>query len=311
MSSNAEFDQTCPVLFGGASALPWGPGLPNLPRSTRDDALATRSLTRPQDRAFHVRHFCAFALRRAPNQLSSRRTLRSERAAVVAAMLRHAACRAAESDRDYWIRFPGGSNIYVAGHTRDDPTLRRGPTPPRFSYLPLPSIASPRADGIIRRVLIAEPFDGDGRCARWAGACLSGADLVDERTGRAVARLARLDSGDHVLRLFTQRSRRWVSATPLILPGFDGLNACKAEKLFLRACEQSGLPARWVEDIQFISPPLYCGEFVRFFVPRYLRPWPVRWVMVQFTREISGPLTLGAGRHCGLGLLAVQQEMRG
>ncbi len=251
------------------------------------------------------RPFTAFALR--PGDPESRRpwqAFRLERAAVVAAMLRHAACRAAEMDRDYWDGVPGGSNIYVAGHTRDDPALKRGATPPRFSYLPLPSIGHTHADGMIRRVLVAEPPEGDGRHAEWAATRLAGADLIDEDTGEVVATLERLDRRDHVLPLFIGPSRVWITATPVVLPGYDGLKTAKAEKLFSRACDQAGLPPGSVESFEFVGPPAHAGGAGRFFVPNYLRGWPLRWAAVWFKEEVKGPLALGAGRHCGLGVLA-------
>jgi CRISPR-associated protein Csb2 len=252
------------------------------------------------------RRFAAFALRPVdPRSRSRWRAFRAERAAVVAAMLRHAACRAAEEDQGYWDAVPGGSNMYVAGHTRDDPALRRGPTPPRFSYLSLPSIGGPHADGMIRRVLVAEPFDGDGRQAEWAGWRLAGRELIDEQCG-TVATLERLDErgrGAPVLPRFTGRSRDWVAATPVVLPGYDGLKTEKAARLLCRACEQAGLPEGCVESLEFVGPPAHAGSVGRWFVPKYLRKWPLRWVRIRFKQEAAGPIALGAGRHCGLGVL--------
>lgn len=257
------------------------------------------------------RPFAAFALRPAdPNSRRPWRAFPLERAAVVAAMLRHAACKAAESDRDYWNSVPGGSNMYVAGHTRDDPALRRGPTPPRFSYLPLPSIGSPHADGMIRRVLIAEPHDGDGRHAEWAATRLAASDLVDEDTGEAFATLEQIDwKKDKVIPAFIdgwrgEGSREWITATPVVLPGYDGRKTHKAAKLLSLACDQAGLPSGSVESFEFIGPPAHTGGAGRFFVPKYLRGWPLRWAVLYFKEEVRGPIALGAGRHCGLGVLS-------
>ncbi|MBK9120451.1 MAG: type I-U CRISPR-associated protein Cas5/Cas6 [Phycisphaerales bacterium] len=301
------------------------PGL-RLPVSNTLDALIDRHakfLDRLKDGVFHPvprlrafstsayrrasdvppRPFAAFALRRLDDPEKSR-PFGVENAAKVAAMLRHVACKATQKDRDYWAAVPGGSNMYVAGHTRDDPALTRGPTPPRFSYLPLPSIGSPYADGMIRRVLVAEPHDGDGRHAKWAAMRLAASDLIDEDTGEAVATLERLDPTDRVLRMFTQRSRAWITATPIVLPGYDGLKATKAAKLLSRACDQAGLPSGSVESFEFIGPPAHTGGAGRFFVPKYLRRWPLRWAVLHFTEKVEGPLALGAGRHCGLGALS-------
>jgi CRISPR-associated protein Csb2 len=261
-----------------------------------------------REAAVPPRPFAAFALRPVdPTSRSPWRAFRAERAAIVAAMLRHAACRAAQADQGHWDPVPGGSNIYVAGHTRDDPSLRRGRTPPRFSYLALPSIGARHADGMIRRVLIAEPFDGDGQHADWAAARLSGADLVDEERG-PVATLERLDEhdpGERVLPRFTGRSREWISATPVVLPGYDGLKVEKAGKLLSLACDQAGLPPGCVESFEFVGPPAHAGTVGRWFVPSYLRKWPLRWARLVFKEEAAGPIALGAGRHCGLGVFAM------
>jgi CRISPR-associated protein Csb2 len=97
---------------------------------------------------------------------------RQEDAAKVAAMLRSVASRFAKADTH---RFPGGSETYVAGHTGQGKQ-----TPPRFSYLPLPTIGHEYADGMIRRLLIAEPFGGCGVHAGWAQNRLRNATLQGE-----------------------------------------------------------------------------------------------------------------------------------
>ncbi len=253
--------------------------------------------------AVAARPYAAFALRRV-DDAERFRPFGIENAAKVAAMLRHAACKAAKEDRGYWAEVPGGSNMYVAGHTRDDPALTRGPTPPRFSYLPLPSIGAQHSEGMIRRVLVAEPLDGDGQHAQWVATRLTGANLIDEDTKQPVATLERLDPTDGVLRVFTKRSREWITATPIVLPGYDGLKTDKAAKLFSRACDQAGLPPGSVESFEFVGPPAHAGGAGRFFAPNYLRGWPLRWVVVRFREEVEGPVALGAGRHCGLGVFS-------
>jgi CRISPR-associated protein Csb2 len=85
---------------------------------------------------------------------------RQRDAAKVASMLRSLACTAAKADTH---DFPGGAEVYVAGHVR-----KSKHNLPRFSYLPLPSIGQEHADGMIRRLLVAEPCGGDSSHARWA-----------------------------------------------------------------------------------------------------------------------------------------------
>jgi CRISPR-associated protein Csb2 len=90
----------------------------------------------------------------------------------VAAMLRHVACEAAKGDS---YEFPGGSERYVAGHASN-----RNDRSPRFSYLPLPTVGHRHADGMIRRVLIAEPYGSEGAQVRWAEQRLRNRTLVND-----------------------------------------------------------------------------------------------------------------------------------
>jgi len=265
------------------------------------------------------RPFAAFALRPVePGARSPWRAFSQDRAVCLAAMLRHAACEAAKADLDVDLAGhprPGAwrtrewAEQFVAGH---GPRKENGrfidDNWPRFSYLPLPSIGHRRADGLIRRLLIAEPHDGAGHHAQWAATRLAGANLVDEQTGEIVAMLERLDprdGADRVLPLYLGRARKWVTATPIVLPGYDGLKLDKAARLFSRACDQAGLPPGSVESFEFVGPPAHAGSAGRFFVPKYLRGWPLRWAVVRFREEVTGPVALGAGRHCGLGVLSV------
>ncbi len=251
------------------------------------------------------RPFAAFALRHVnPDDRNAWRAFRIERTAVVAAMVRHAACRAAKADLEYWESQNTDSAVYVAGHTGRDVASRRGPTPQRFSYLPFPSIGHTHADGMIRRVLIASPHGGDPSRARWATERLAGAELIDEDTGEAFAVLEPLGVADNVLRSFTQSSRDWITVTPMVLPGYDGLKMNKAQRLLSRACDDAGLPPGSVDSFEFVGPPSYAGSTGKFFVPNYLRGWPLRWVVLRFKHEFRGPISIGAGRHCGLGVFA-------
>ncbi len=139
-----------------------------------------------------VRHYAAFELR----DRSGRRCSFPQRdVTLVAAMLRHQACEAAKGD-DH--RFEGGAEVYVAGHAEG------AASPPRFSYLPLPSIGGPHADGRIRRVIVAEHRGGDGRHTTWARQRLSGALLLDTEA-RVRAVLSAVREEDSVLCRYVNR----------------------------------------------------------------------------------------------------------
>ena len=225
----------------------------------------------------------------------------AEDAAKVAAMLRSLACRLAKEEAGDF--FPGGAEVYVAGH------VERGThkTPPRFSYLPLPSIGHGHSDGMIRRLLIAEPFGGDGVHATWAQRRLRNGTLQDDRGNE---RGVLLDLWRHnsrrVVDLYVRESRCWYSVTPVILPGFDDGEQVKAERLFLKAVAQAGIPIAAVECIALRKAPFWAGAAHprHYFVPEYMRHFS-RWhVALCFRRPIPGPLSLGVGRHSGLGLFA-------
>jgi CRISPR-associated protein Csb2 len=228
---------------------------------------------------------------------------RAQDVAKVAAMVRSLACRLAKEDEDAH-EFPGGAEMYVAGHVERGTDV----TPPRFSYLPLPSIGHEHADGMIRRVLIAEPFGGDGVHATWAQQRLRNGTLRDERGNeRGVLLDLWRRSSRRVVGLYVRESRCWYSVTPMVLPGFDDGEQVKAERLFLKAVAQAGIPIEAVDSFTLRKAPYWAGGTHprHYFVPDYMRQFS-RWqVAVRFREPIPGPLSLGVGRHVGLGLFAV------
>jgi len=270
---------------------------------------------------FPHRPFAAFVLRPLDGD-GSYAAFSAERSVCVAAMLRHLACRAAQNDLDSngW-RSGEWALRFVAGHGPEGAPKRRAlnDTHPRFSYLVLPTIGHPHADGMIRRVLIAEPWGGDGRSARWAAQRLAGAVLEDQDRG-PVARLESVEPDEvefaRVFRLYAARapceaSTVWASTTPVILPGFDDNKVAKRERLLVSCLRHSGLdpgaivsiesrPTGW---LQSTTAPL--SAFKR---PAYFRHLPAVHVRLQFSTPVTGPIALGAGRHCGLGVLAAQTD---
>ncbi|WP_428937276.1 type I-G CRISPR-associated protein Csb2 [Fontivita pretiosa] len=244
---------------------------------------------------------------------------RQEDASVVAAMLRSLACREKE---DFSERFPDdNSEVYLSGHVNG---ARK--TPPRFSYLPLPSIGHEHSDGMIRRVLIAEPFGGDGRRAAWAQGRLLNQTLTDASKNHRgqLMNLWRKTSRSVVDR-YVGSVRTWATVTPVILPGFDDFRgvtkdeqragqATKTEQLFMKAVVQAGLPADLVESFALRKAPFWPGSAhpSRYRRPDYLdtardRHFPAWHVCVRFRESVPGPIAIGAGRHCGLGLFAAKE----
>jgi len=226
----------------------------------------------------------------------------------VAAMLRSLACRCAKTDTHEFCTDGQviNSEVYVAGHVNDAKH-----TPPRFSYLPLSSIGHEHADGMIRRLLIAEPFGGDGSHAHWVQNRLRGSSLTDENgSERGVLIDLWRRSSATMLRRYVDGARTWSTVTPVILPGFDDGKHVKAEKLFLTAVRQAGLTIDTIQGFSLRKAPFWPNSQhpSQYHIPTYLKNFP-RWhVRLLFREPISGPLALGAGRHCGLGLFASMES---
>jgi CRISPR-associated protein Csb2 len=235
-----------------------------------------------------------FELRKAKGDWA---TFRHVDTAKVAAMLRTLAADAAKHDSR---QFPGGWECYVKGEKTD-----KREAAPRFSYLPLPTTRHKHADGLIRRVLIAEPFGGDGGHVRWASRRLIGQDLFDEH-GEVLATLYDPESpSTRTIRdAYVNPSKSWSSITPVILPGFDDGKYEKAKRLFLKALQHAGLPIEAVEDIILRKAPFWSGsQHPRlYYRPDYLREYSAWHVHLRFKEEIAGPISVGSGRFCGLGL---------
>ncbi len=229
--------------------------------------------------------------------------IRQENAAKAAAMLRSLAISCARGDTHL---FPGGVETYVAGHANGWQQ-----TPPRFSYLPLPTIGHPHADGMIRRLLMAEPYGGDGTHAEWARRRLRHAPLRDdEGNERGVLLGLWRGTSQGVLDRYVSPARTWSSVTPVVLPGHDDGRQTKAERLLFAALEHAEIPLDAVGGVALRKAPIWPGsQHPRvYFLPGYLRGRPAWHVRLAFHELVPGPLAIGAGRHAGLGLFASLAE---
>jgi len=225
------------------------------------------------------------------------------RANHVAAMLRNATARLAEQQHmpPDWI------DRYVHGHRRggDDSS-------PRFSYLPLPSL-EPRSGkstvvSAIRRVLVAELMDTVESHRPWVRQMLPGNFLTDDKTGDRKALLTPLGIGDCVLEQYTEKAATWATVTPVVLPGSDEGKFAKAEKLFFKALRHAGYAPEALAELEFRNVSFWPGGdlALRFCRPDYLKEnfWSVYHVRLRWKHPVQGPIALGAGRHCGLGVFA-------
>lgn len=197
----------------------------------------------------------------------------------------------------------GDRELVVHGHAREP---ARG-SHLRFSYLPLPTI-TPRGTDDLARVMIAAP-SLLAEALRWVQPRLAGLELVwrDE----PVAILEPLPASDGVLDQYTRPSTDWSSVTPVVLPGHHDRSARKAEGLLRRAFLQAGLAPEIVASIEELEwrdvgfrPGL---DLARRYLPPDKITGPQFHVRVRFPRPIAGPISIGSGRHRGLGTLASEK----
>lgn len=214
--------------------------------------------------------------------------------------------RAAASSQD--IRKELGDEIVdrqILGH----PAQHGGP---RVSFLPLTTIGHPHSDGSIRRVAIAttEPHR---KLIERLGPMLHGRSLVPTGSNTAVATLARIDETDPVVCRYVRTSSHWASTTPVLLPGYDDRKQHRgnhrrrldrAERLALKALLHAGIDVACRVLLQRV--PYWAGtQHAREADPREkLAHYPRYHLRLVFDSAVVGPITLGAGRHAGFGVMA-------
>ena len=125
--------------------------------------------------------------------------------------------------------------------------------------------------------------------------------------------LERIVQRDAVLPCYTSISRVWASVTPVLLPGYDdrkdhrGDNQkrlARAEQLVRKALRQAGINVDGLVELSRV--PYWDGSLhTRDYRPREkLTHYPCWHVRLTFDRPWTGPLAIGAGRHCGFGVFA-------
>ncbi|KKK75681.1 hypothetical protein LCGC14_2871280, partial [marine sediment metagenome] len=227
----------------------------------------------------------------------------------IAGMVRHLAIEAMklsppEDVDDDWVK------TYVAGHARPGSNEHR-----QFSYLPLPSIGHTHTDPAVRRVMITAPV-GDDQLLQHLAIRLAGRQLKPTRRTKleqppTLVRILK----DKVARFYTQPASNWASVTPVILPGHDDHKPAKTRRLIEKALAQSGIDQpcefEWSAFSRF--PKMLSAHrhdrqkrpagYIR---PDHLLTQTAVHLQLRFSDslEVPGPLVIGSGRHCGLGLMA-------
>jgi CRISPR-associated protein Csb2 len=231
----------------------------------------------------------------------------------IAGMVRHLAIDAMKRNPPRQVRDPSTwIERYVAGH-RDKADESVDLSHAQLSYAPLPSTGTPHTDPGVRRVMIVGPV-GDEPIIEHLARQLDGTQLRPQKPedlrGPVFLQFVKRDN---IARFYTDDSRQWASFTPVILPGHDDHKPEKARKLIEKALAQSGIDMpctfEWSGFSQF--PKSYSAHkydkakrpagYIR---PDHLLNQTAVHLRLTFDDPVPGPLTIGAGRHCGFGLMA-------
>ena len=199
---------------------------------------------------------------------------------------------------------------YVAGHSRKDEGEHR-----QLSYLPLLSIGHRHADHMVRRVMIsAAPGDGSlfsHLATRLAGMRLKPTNKTSLENPPMLIRVYR----DKVAACYTRPANIWASVTPVVLPGHDDRKPAKTVRLIQKALRQSGISQpcsfEW-RTVSWWPKSLTAFRYDRDKKPTgYIRPDHLETLSAVHLKLcfndrmlVPGPIIVGAGRHCGLGILA-------
>lgn len=227
----------------------------------------------------------------------------------IAGMVRHLAIKTLRRSPpsgtdDRWLE------TYVAGHAHSE-----GPEHRQLSYLPLPSIGFTHTNPSIRRVLIAAP-PGDEVWLQHLARRLSSQVLqpTPQTKLKSPPALDRIQP-DSVARCYLGPATEWHSVTPVILPGHDDHNPAKTRRLIEKALRQAGIeqPCEfdWSPFSRFpksLSAHKYDrnGKPTGYIRPDHLLTQTAVHLTLRFNDDLAvpGPLAIGAGRHCGFGLMA-------
>ena len=254
----------------------------------------------------------------------------------IAGMTRHLAIESIREDPPAWIvRADRGDFVkrIIAG--KRDPSV--GDEHKQISYVPLPSIGHEHADAIIRNVMLVAPLGCERELAYLAehidGEPLKpegefedcNADSLPSDGYRAELRLFNPPKDKFIATRYLGTSRTWQTVTPVILDGHNRKSKSDkpdaigraTERLICKALARAGIETpcefTWQATPYFkncLSAHKYDrdGRTTGYHRPKHLKDLTAVHVRLKFAHPVAGPLAIGAGRHCGFGLLAAVDD---
>jgi len=243
----------------------------------------------------------------------------------VAGMVRHVAIERMKAvGAPAWIE--DGTNwleTFVCGHRGNSEQHEQ------ISYVPLPSIGHQHADAMIRNVMLIAPHGCDRELEHVAQR-LNGEELTPESEVRTIGVeqsrqnsqrmfLERINPprGKFIAECYLGTSNVWHSVTPVILDGHDDKKPEKTTKLIQTAVQRAGIetPCEFTwQAFPYLKNCLSAHKYDRngrhtgYHRPAHLKHLTAVHVRLTFTHPVPGPITIGAGRHCGFGLMAREQR---
>ena len=189
----------------------------------------------------------------------------------------------------------------------------------RIRLIPIPSIGAPHTDPSIRRVVVEVPSDCPIRVddLKWA---FAGLRPCDPRTGEVWPGTLVSTDDSQMANRFVRPARGFRSMTPVALSGVprrrtDGASDKKtaadrvreerrAAGAVVQALRHAGIRAR-PSDVSVQREPFHRrGVRADLFADGSRFSKDALWhVELRFQEVLSGPLVIGDGRYCGLGLM--------
>jgi CRISPR-associated protein Csb2 len=241
----------------------------------------------------------------------------------IAGMVRHLAIEAMVHNPPPWVEDAAEWVNRVVRGKRDESASDEHK---QFSYVPLPSIGYAHTDAMIRNVMVVAPLgmerELDYLADRLDGQVLKPeSDAESRQTDSAPLLSQRVElqkftppRGKFIDACYLGTAPVWHTVTPVILPGHNDKKADKTVQLIQAALKQSGIetPCEFIwQAMPFLKNCFSAHKYDRngrhtgYHRPVYLKDLTAVHLRLQFEHPVVGPLVIGAGRHCGLGIFAV------